>query len=193
MSGDALKGAIEGKIEKQGYFNFNVEVADAEGASAQAFLTVNIQPKTILRSKSYIYYLATEVVSVPSSNSVGYNIGAIEDEQIASDNELFSALDVVSTRKDIVSDVKGQVAIATLRVNKAQASFNAADVIFRNAVADKVNAQERVRITEKTLNAAEQNLELALIEQGQATIRLTEARQTVQEAQNRFKNAQRDF
>lgn len=92
-----------------------------------------------------------------------------------------------------MSDVKGQVAIATLRVNKAQASFNAADVIFRNAVADKVNAQERVRITEKTLNAAEQNLELALIEQGQATIRLTEARQTVQEAQNRFKNAQRDF
>lgn len=114
---------------------------------------MNIQPKTTLRS-IFLFNLATEIVSVASSASVGYDINAIETEQIEADNELFSALDVVDTRKNIVNDVKGQVATATLRVNKAQDSLNAANSVYRNAVADKENAQTRVRITERTLNAA---------------------------------------
>ena len=61
----------------------------------------------------------------------------IEAEQVAADNELFKALDVVDTRKKVVLDAKQHVAVNTVRVNNAQSSFDVAEAAFRQDLSDK--------------------------------------------------------
>ncbi len=46
-------------------------------------------------------------------------------------------MDNIDTRKKVVADVKKHVAVATLRVNNAQSSFDAAEAAFRQASSDK--------------------------------------------------------
>lgn len=46
-------------------------------------------------------------------------------------------MEIVGNRKKIVTDVKQQYAVATLRVSNAQNSFNAADAAWKQAAADK--------------------------------------------------------
>ncbi len=65
----------------------------------------------------------------------------IESEQVAADNLLFKALDIVDTRKKVVADAKLHVAIATLKVTNAQLSVEAADGVWKNAAVGKEVAQ----------------------------------------------------
>lgn len=75
----------------------------------------------------------------------------IEKEQVAADNELFNSLDIVNTRKAIVADVKGHVAIATLKVNNAQASFDAADAQYKQLLADSQDNTKGIKDAQKLL------------------------------------------
>jgi hypothetical protein len=55
IKGNSNEGVIEGKAPEAGYFNFEVECADKEGKSGQAFITINVQPAATLTSKSLFY------------------------------------------------------------------------------------------------------------------------------------------
>lgn len=46
-------------------------------------------------------------------------------------------MDNVDTRKKVVADVKQHVAVATVRVNNAQSSYDAAEAAWRQAASDK--------------------------------------------------------
>jgi hypothetical protein len=85
--------------------------------------------------------LATNVVQVSKSTQASSSVLAtydkIEAEQVAADNELFKALDIVDTRKKVVADAKQHVATATLRVTNAQLSFDSADAAWKKATSDK--------------------------------------------------------
>ena len=70
-------------------------------------------------------------------------------------------MDNVNTRKAVVSDVKKHVAVATLRVQKAQASYDAADAAWRQTSNDKEVAASSLRNAQKSLDATQKNLELA--------------------------------
>ena len=142
-----------------------------------------------------MFILATNVADViaagPVSSSVINNYQKIETEQIAANNELFKALDIVNTRKKIVADVKQHVATATLRVTNAQISFNAADAEWRKATSDRDVAQALFISAQAALSAAQNNLQLALTEQGQSAKRLSDARKALEVAQQRFNAAQK--
>jgi hypothetical protein len=92
----------------------------------------------------------------------------IEKEQVAADNELFKALENVNSRKTVVADVKQHYAVATLRLQKAQAAYNAADSAYYQALNDKEAASNLLRSAQRSLDAAQKNLELALTEGAQA-------------------------
>lgn len=115
----------------------------------------------------------------------------IEAEQVSADNNLFKALEVVDTRKKIVADTKKHTATATLRVTNAQLSLEAADNAWKQAISDREVAQALFSNAQSALNAAQQNLELALTEQGLAAKTLAAARKTLEEAQQRFNAAQK--
>lgn len=115
----------------------------------------------------------------------------IEAEQVAADNNLFKALDVVDTRKKAVADTKQHTATATLRVTNAQLSLEAADNAWKQATSDRDVAQALFSNAQSALNAAQKNLELALTEQGLAAKTLAAARKTLEEAQQRFNAAQK--
>lgn len=131
IQGSSNDGIIQGSVTEAGYYNLQVECADKEGKSGQAFITINVQPKVTLTT--------THLVDVQSKSTVvstHSTYDAIEAEQVAADNELFKALDIVDTRKKIVADAKQKTAVATVKLNNAQASFNAADVAWRQATSD---------------------------------------------------------
>lgn len=125
------------------------------------------------------------------SSSLLSTYDKIEKEQVAADNELFKALDVVDTKKKVVADVKQHVATATLRVTNAQLSYDAADATLKQATSDRDTAQAVLASSLNALNAAQKNLELALTEQGQSTQNLANARKALEEAQKRFNAAQK--
>lgn len=54
IKGSVVQGHIEGNVVEAGYYNFQVECADSEGKSAQAYVTINVQPKVALTSKILI-------------------------------------------------------------------------------------------------------------------------------------------
>lgn len=115
----------------------------------------------------------------------------IEAEQVAADNNLFKALDVVDTRKKVVADTKQHTATATLRVTNAQLSLEAADNAWKQATSDRDVAQALFSNAQSALNTAQKNLELALTEQGLAAKTLAATRKTLEEAQQRFNAAQK--
>lgn len=184
IRGSAYQGSIDGAVLDAGYYNFQVECADADGKSAQAYVTINIQPKVTLTSSKIVD------VSRPASKAILATYEKIEAEQIAADSGLFKALDVVDTRKKVVADTKQHTAIATLKVTNAQLSFEAADNAWRSAVNDRDVAQSLFSSAQSALLAAQKNLEIALTEQGLAAKTLAAARKTLEEAQQRFNAAQ---
>ncbi len=145
-------------------------------------MTINVQPKTTLTSKYFVYNSDSRIVEVsrPASSALLSTYAKIESEQIAADNQLFKALDIVDTRKKVVADAKQHVAIATLKVTNAQLSFEASDTAWKNAASNKEIAQSLLTIAESALNAAQKNLALALTEQGQAIKTVNIARQAVE-------------
>ena len=195
IKGSTLDGSIDGTIQNAGYYNFQVECADGEGKSAQAFVTINVQPKTSLTSNFFIIIiLASKVVQVSSNSFSSSSLATfekIEAEQVAADNQLFKALDVVDTRKKVVADIKQHVATATLRLTNAQLSFDAADAAWKKATADREIAQTLFVRAQIALDAAQKNLQLALTEQGRSAKTLADARKNLEEAQRRFNAAQK--
>jgi hypothetical protein len=91
-------------------------------------------------------------------------------------------LDNVDTRKKIVAESRNKVAAATLRVTNAQSSFNAADAAWKQAISDLEMSKNILSSAQSALNAAQQNLQLALTEQGQAARTLAAARKSVEDA-----------
>lgn len=117
-------------------------------------MTWNIQPKTLVRS--------SQLVDVQSQHvELQYDINQVEKEQIAADDELFKALDIVGQKKSDVEAKKQVVAVATVKVNNAQASVDAATKAYNIAVSDRDNAQDNYRLAESALKDAQQNLQLA--------------------------------
>lgn len=100
-------------------------------------------------------------------------------------------MDNVDTRKKIVAESRNKVAAATLRVTNAQIDFNSADAAWRQAISDVEFGKNLLNSAQSTLNAAQQNLRLALSEQGQAATTLAAARKAVEDAQTRFNAASR--
>lgn len=98
-------------------------------------------------------------------------------------------MDIVDTRKKIVSEARNKVAVATLRLTNAQSSFNSADAAWKQAVSDNEMAKVLLASASSALNAAQQNLQLALTEQNQAATALSLARKAVEDAQTRFNAA----
>lgn len=48
------RGLIKGVFAEPGYYSFSVSCSDSVGISAEAYLTWNIQPKTIIRSTQVV-------------------------------------------------------------------------------------------------------------------------------------------
>ena len=184
IKGISNDGLITGTISDAGYYNLQVECADQEGKSGQAFITINVQPKVTLTTTQLV-----EVHSKSNSTSSHTTFDAIEAEQVAADNELFKSLDNVDTRKKVVADAKQKTAIATVKLNNAQASFNAADAAWKQATSDLEVSKSIFTSTQAALAAAQQNLALALTEQTQAATTLAAARKAVEDAQTRFNAA----
>lgn len=179
-------GLIRGTFVEPGYYSFSASCSDSLGVTAEAFLTWNIQPRTLVRSSQLV-----DVRSQPVP--LQYDIKQVEKEQITANEELFKALEIVDQRKKVVAERKQVFAVQTLRVNNAQASLDAATKAFNIAVADRDNAQDNYRLADNALKAAQQNLALAQTEQGNANQNLINARNNVANAQKRFAQTQIDL
>lgn len=165
-------GLIKGTFVNPGYYSFSASCADSLGISAEAYITWNIQPRTLVRSSQLVEVQATHV-------PLQYDISQVEKEQVAADDELFKALEIVGERKKVVAARKQVVAASTLKVNNAQASYDAAHKAYTIALADRENAQDNFRLAENGLKAAQQNLALAQTEQTNAQQNLINARNAV--------------
>lgn len=158
LKGNSNDGSIEGQVAESGYYNIQTECADNEGKAGQAFFVLNVQPKVTLTCKFFYYLLATKIVEVESKVQVSSShstYDAIEAEQVATDNELFKALDNVDTRKKIVAEARNKVAAATLRSTNAQNSFNSADAAWKQAVSDAEFSKNLLNSAQSALNAAQ--------------------------------------
>jgi len=179
-------GLVKGTFINSGYYSFSASCSDSLGATAEAFLTWNIQPKTLVRS--------TQLVDVQSQHvELQYDIKQVEKEQVTADDDLFKALETVSQKKKVVEAKKQIVAVNTVKVNNAQASYDAANKVYVLAVSDRDNAQDNYRLAETSLKVTQQNLQLAQTEQGNAQQNLINARAAVADAQKRFAQTQIDL
>ena len=147
-------GLIKGAFVDSGYYSFSVSCSDAVGSTAEAYLTWNIQPKTLVRSSQLVDVQSQHVPLI-------YDINQVEKEQVEADDQLFKALDIVDKQKKVVAAKKQVTALATVKVNNAQASYDAANKEYNLAVSDRDIAQDRYRYAQSQLKAAQENLNLA--------------------------------
>ena len=132
-------GLVKGTFINSGYYSFSASCADSMGASAEAYITWNIQPKTLVRS--------SQLVDVQSQHvELQYDINQVEKEQVSADDDLFKALELVDQKKKVVEAKKQIVAINTVKVNNAQSSYDAANKAYNIAVTDRDNAQDSFRL-----------------------------------------------
>ena len=179
-------GLVKGTFINTGYYSFSASCADSLGVSAEAYITWNIQPRTLIRS--------SQLVEVQSQHvELQYDIYQVEKEQVTADEELFKALEIVDQKKKVAAAKKQVVAVNTVKVNNAQASYDAANKAYAIAVSDRDNAQDSFRLAENGLKATQQNLALAQTEQTNAQQNLINARNAVSEAQKRFAQTQIDL
>lgn len=78
-------GLVKGTFVNSGYYSFSVSCSDAVGSTAEAFITWNIQPKTLVRSSQLAEVQSQHVPLI-------YDIDQVEKEQVEADDQLFKAL-----------------------------------------------------------------------------------------------------
>jgi hypothetical protein len=89
---------------------------------------------------------------------------------------LFKALDNVSQKKKSVSNAKQALSVQTLRHQNANNSSLSAEQAYSDAVQAKAVADSVLASSLNALNAAQKNLELAMIEYGSSGKNLKDVR-----------------
>lgn len=177
---DRRTGKISGTISQPGIYTLGCEVADQAGNSAEGFVTI-----TVLEAQQ------TELSNVQLDTKVLYrfDLAEIRKEQIAADRELFDALAVVNAakaklaaKKAAFDQLEAQLALAETEADKAAAEA-------AKAKAERERAAERLRLTNKALNDAQDQLNLALLDQAAASDAVIAAQDAVSKATNRFNAA----
>lgn len=141
-------GLIKGAFVDSGYYSFSVSCSDAIGSTAEAYLTWNIQPKTLVRSSQLIDVKSQSIPLI-------YDINQVEKEQVDADDQLFKALDIVDKQKKVVDAKKQATAFATVKVNNAQTSYDASNKQYTLASTDRDAAQDRFRNAQSALKATQ--------------------------------------
>lgn len=177
---DRKTGRISGTVAQPGIYTLGCEVADQTGSSAEGFVTI-----TVLGTEQ------TELSNVQLDTKVLYkfDLNEIRKEQVAADRELFDALAVVNAakaklaaKKSAFDQLEAQLALAETEADKA-----AADAA--KAKAERERAAERLRLTNKALNDAQDQLNLALLDQAAASDAVIAAQDAVSKATARFNTA----
>lgn len=177
---DRKTGRISGTIRQSGIYTLGCEVADQAGNSAEGFVTI-----TVLEAQQ------TELSNVQLDTKVIYrfDLAEIRKEQIAADRELFDALAVVNAakarlaaKKAAFDQLEAQLALAETEADKAAAEA-------AKAKAERERAAERLRLTNKALNDAQDQLNLALLDQAAASDAVIAAQDAVSKATSRFNTA----
>jgi chromosome segregation ATPase len=173
-------GALSGQFAQSGIYTLGLEVADQEGNSAEGFITITV-----------IDSLQTELNDVQLETRVTYNfdLAEVRKEQISADRELFDALAVVNAAKAKLA--AKQVAFQQLEAELALAETEAdkAAATAAKAKAERERAAERLRLTNKALNDAQDQLNLALLDQAAASDAVIHAQEAVSVATERFNAA----
>ena len=177
---DRKTGRISGTVRQSGIYTLGCEVADQAGNSAEGFVTITVvEPQQ------------TELSNVQLDTKVIYrfDLAEIRKEQISADRELFDALAVVNAakaklaaKKAAFDQLEAQLALAETEADKA-----AADAA--KAKAERERAAERLRLTNKALNDAQDQLNLALLDQAAASDAVIAAQDAVSKATTRFNTA----
>lgn len=177
---DRRTGRITGTIAQPGIYTLGCEVADQTGSSAEGFVTI-----TVLGTQQ------TELSNVQLDTKVLYkfDLNEIRKEQISADRELFDALAVVNAakaklaaKKSAFDQLEAQLALAETEADKAAAEA-------AKAKAERERAAERLRLTNKALNDAQDQLNLALLDQAAASDAVIAAQDAVSKATARFNTA----
>ena len=174
---DRKTGMISGTVSASGIYTLGCEVADQAGNSAEGFVTV-----TVVEAQQ------TELSNVQLETKVSYrfDLAEIRQEQIAADRELFDALAVVNAakaklaaKKAAFDQLESELALAETEADKAAAEA-------AKAKAERERAAERLRLTNKALNDAQDQLNLALLDQAAAADAVIAAQDAVSKATSRF-------
>jgi hypothetical protein len=184
INGDVNHGYIQGAIAAAGYYNVQADCADVNGNSAQAYITLNVQPKTSLTSASLI-----DVSSAASSTFVSN----AEAGQVAADTALIAALSDVNKKKAAVNVSQAAVAVATFRVSSTQSLSDSSNLAYQQASNDLNTAQTLFANAQNALDATNQNLGLAKTNNNQYIAALATAKQLLAAAQDAFNAAQKQF
>jgi hypothetical protein len=183
--GNANLGFIQGTILESGYYNVQVDCADNKGSYAQAYITINVQPKSSLTSNTLV-----EVSSIGLSTLFA---NEAESAQITADKTLFAALDKVNKKKALVNVSQAAVVAATYRVTSTQALYDAANVVYKQASNDLNTANILLSNAQNTLSAVQQNLALAQTENNQSISAVVNAKYVLGDAQTAFDSFQSKF
>lgn len=177
---DRKTGIISGTVAQPGIYTLGCEVADQSGSSAEGFVTI-----TVLGTQQ------TELSNVQLDTKVlyKYDLNEIRKEQVSADRELFDALAIVNAakaklaaKKSAFDQLEAQLALAETEADKA-----AADAA--KSKAERERAAERLRLTNKALNDAQDQLNLALLDQAAASDAVIAAQDAVSKATARFNTA----
>jgi hypothetical protein len=180
--GDATTGSLLGTFTVPGIYTIGVESADQAGNTAEGFITVTCGNGGIQ---------SLNKVTVSNSVPFVYDIKAVQDQQVAADKQLFSALASVNDAKAEVSTRQGLYDGINIKLVAAEAAADKAAANAAKANTDRENSANRLSQTNKALNDAEDKLNLALLYQAGAQSNVNKADSNQKDAESKFNAAQK--
>lgn len=179
LSGDRSTGRISGRIASSGAYTFGCEVADQSGNSHEGFVTLTV----VAQSSSL------NTVTIPTKVSYQFDLNQVRQNQVAADRKLFDALAVVNAAKAKLAAKKAVLDDLTVKLAVAESNADTLAATTAKFSAERQRASERLRLTNKALGDAQDQLNLALLDQAGAIEAVKTATKVADAAQARFNAA----
>lgn len=182
LTGNTQTGTISGALTIPGIYTFGVESADQAGNTAEGFVTVTCGNGGLA---------SLNKVTVNNQVPFVFDINQVQQEQVQADKQLFAALAAVNEAKAQVAARQGVFDGINAKLAAAEAAADQAAATASNANTNRQVAANRLTITNKALNDAEDKLNLALLYQAGAQANVKKAEGNLVDAQNKFNAAQK--
>lgn len=176
LSGDRSTGRISGRLSAAGSYTFGCEVADQSGNSAEGFVTL-----TVVATASSL-----NTVTIPTQVAYKFDLTQINKAQVAADRKLFDALAVVNAAKAKLAAKKAVLDDLTTKLAVAETNADSLAATTAKLSAERQRATERLRLTNKALGDAQDQLNIALLDQAGAIDAVNRSQKAANAAQARF-------
>lgn len=183
LSGDNYLGSVSGSFATAGIYTLGVESADQGGSSAEGYVSVTVNAGSAIATGGV---QVLNQITIPNNVPFVFDLSQVQAQQNAADKLLFDALAAVNAAKADAADKQAAYDSLNVRLAAAETTADQAAVKAATAKSSREMGAQRLTITQKALNDAEDQLNLAFLYQAGA-------KDNVKKAQNLLNAAQATF